>query len=117
MNNMQLPLPNQVSNKLDINLEMLSLSMKNWICSEKDRTEIITEYCSQANPQLSRFVNQTISAPQSAKLLNSASVEDLLIVLCFLQVHDKRLVPKNTQKPDTDLRSSRSEAQSASEKP
>ncbi|EXB63852.1 hypothetical protein L484_021125 [Morus notabilis] len=45
------------------------------------------------------------------------SVNNLDTVCCFLDCQDTRLEPRKTQKPKVDLRSSTSDAQSASQKP
>lgn len=60
---------------------------------------------------------QVISATKWAGLLNSAFILDLDIVCCFLDCQEIKFWPKYTQKPEVDLRSSRSDAQSASQKP
>lgn len=65
---------------------------------------------------LNKEDNQTTSHVAFAIDLYSAFVDDLDTVCCFLDFQENNESPKNTQKPETELRVSGQVAQSESEK-
>ena len=66
---------------------------------------------------LNNDLNYVTSATKPARLRYSTSVLDLEIVCCFLDCQDINFGPKNTQWPEVERLSSKSDAQSASQNP